>query len=46
MGGERNDTCDHGLPRSWKVDVCEKNTKVSGATADSGILIILLGTPI
>ena len=23
-GGKRDDTCDHGLSRSWKVDVCEK----------------------
>ena len=27
-GGRRDDTCDHGLSRSWKVDVCgEKKTK-------------------
>ena len=23
-GGRREDTCDHGLSRSWKVNVCEK----------------------
>ena len=23
-GGGRDDTCDHGLSTSWKVDVCEK----------------------
>ena len=23
-GGRRNDTCDHGLSRSWKVEVWEK----------------------
>ena len=23
-GGKRDDTCDFGLSRSWKVDVCEK----------------------
>ena len=22
--GRRDDTCDHGFPRSWKVEVCEK----------------------
>ena len=27
-GGERDDTCDHGLlSRSWKVDVCERTKK-------------------
>ena len=30
-GEERDDTCDHGLSRSWKVDVCsecgEKKTR-------------------
>ena len=23
-GGRRDDTCDHGLSRSWKVEVCNK----------------------
>ena len=23
----RDDTCDHGLSRSWKVEVCEKKNK-------------------
>ena len=23
-GGKRDDTCDHGLSRSWKVDVKKK----------------------
>ena len=23
-GGGRDDTCDHGLSRSWKVEVCQK----------------------
>ena len=25
--GGRDDTCDHGLSRSWKVDVCEEKKK-------------------
>ena len=24
--GERDDTCDHGLSRSWNVEVCKKTT--------------------
>ena len=27
LGGRRDDTCDHGLSRSWKVDVCLKKKK-------------------
>ena len=27
QGGRRDDTCDHGLSRSWIVDVCEKKIK-------------------
>ena len=27
MGGRRNDTCDHGLSRSWKVEVCGEKKK-------------------
>ena len=26
-GGRRDDTCDHGLSRSWKVEVCKKKKK-------------------
>ena len=26
-GGRRDDTCDHGLSRSWKVKVCKKKKK-------------------
>ena len=26
-GERRDDTRDHGLSRSWKVDVCEKKKK-------------------
>ena len=26
-GGRRDDTCDHRLSRSWKVDVCEKEKR-------------------
>ena len=30
-GGRRDDTCDHGLSRSWKVEACEtKKTQSSG----------------
>ena len=30
-GGEGDDTCDHGLSRSWKVDECETNNPVDTA---------------
>ena len=26
-GGKRDDTCDHGLSRSWKVKALEKKEK-------------------
>ena len=26
-GGRRDDTCDHGLSRGWKLDECEKIKK-------------------
>ena len=26
-GGRKDDTCDHGLSRSWTVKVCEKKKK-------------------
>ena len=29
-GGRRNDTCDHALSRSWKVDLCEKKEYAHG----------------
>ena len=34
MGGERDDTCDHGLSRSWKVDVCEEEKKRKKKVSD------------
>ena len=27
--GRRDDTCDHGLSRSWKAKVCKKKKKTS-----------------
>ena len=27
LGGRKDDTCDHGLSRSWEVNVCEKKKK-------------------
>ena len=31
-GGKRDDTCDHGLSRSWKEDVSKKNIKYKVCT--------------
>ena len=28
--GGSDDTCDHGLSRSWKIDVCEEGKKKWG----------------
>ena len=32
-GGERDDTCGHGLSRSWKVEVYPRSWKVEGPKA-------------
>ena len=34
--GRRDDTCDHGLSRSWKVDVCEEKKRRSIFSAGRG----------
>ena len=36
-GGRRDDTCDHGLSRSWKVNVCEKKKRGMVKAADDFI---------
>ena len=41
-GGRRDDTCDRGLSRSWKVDVCENKKKIDGLLYASSILFYVL----
>ena len=42
-GGRRDDTCDHGLSRGWKVEVCEeKKEKSRGIGTETGCAGCLL----
>ena len=34
-------TCDHGLSRSWKVDVCEEKKKMSVPTPSIILLVMV-----
>ena len=36
-GRGRDDTCDHGLSRSWKVDVCEKKSVRVGCNSKCSV---------
>ena len=40
-GGRRDDTCDHGLSRSWEVKVCEKKKK--NVLVCSSVVLCLIG---
>ena len=41
-GGRRDDTCGHGLFRSWKVEVCKKKMKKKNAYKAAAVQIVLL----
>ena len=42
-GGSRDDTCEHGLSRSWKVKVWEKEEEKKEGIIHSGVIRLSLG---